>query len=564
MIPLNVQNILLLALLVLLCESGRSVGTPAELVDALQKAPEDRTLEEWALFDKKNLQLIAAGGSLSTAGSRDELANRLFDFYNGADASTSGTRRRRNEGISTDDARSEDARRNEASATDARDKGARRQIDGNSTEEAQREAVGVGAVKRTRVNARKRAANPDQHPTVSNARTDSRAPRHSKTSRQAGASPAAVPNENISHPFNPDQEAEMRRMFSAYLAELLQNNLRPTDSAELSDVEEVQPVRREPSWNVPPDAVDRSFGSSSRHLRSQREAATSREAENRRAFPLGNIGLNAANIPPAPESVIRKIRQGEFVHLDHLLPGAATSGDNYTITFEADETTPGTPALRVEPRRANGRKITDFMGWISAWNSYLRIYLFYFPDRAQEMLFYQASIAQLASYYSFAIWSQYDRAFRMHVAMSPAGRWDVFNEELFNRHIRFSNRSIGNTRASGSHRRATDRTCFTCQQPGHFSSACPIRSQLAPAPVTSPTPFNGVQSQSASNPPSASSRSAQPFPAPQRQVVGPRRPPCHYFNGNRCNRSAAQCPFDHRCSLCGGPHGAATCPSRGS
>ena len=115
----------MLIILILLIEASDSA--PPELVEALQKAPEDRTREEWALFEKQNLKLMAAGVSLATGGTREELAGRLFAFYNGADATTSGVPRR--------NARSTANDRRHASPTE-----------GEQQERAARDAVGVGAI----------------------------------------------------------------------------------------------------------------------------------------------------------------------------------------------------------------------------------------------------------------------------------------------------------------------------------------------------------------------------------------------------------------------------------
>ena len=563
----------------LLCFVLPLEGTPPELVEALKKAPMDRTKEEWKLFDIKSLRLIATGVSVESQGSRDELAERLWDYY-----------------------------QDEITCTERPDRvrgGSRSIIHDEHSPDVARRPIGIGAIRRSTTTnesnpSRKRRSNSKQSQQKSSAGKKSATHSNESTSTMTDSNS----NRAAGAPFNAEQEAEINRMFATYMSEHLQHQNtnssqaagglyeHNTPGAEViqisqplmdsqspwevatrsqqavnsnprrAEMETAEMTRAQTSWSVGANRASHQMEANANLGQRNRELGSGININNRQ-FPFGNIGSDATNIPPAPEAVLRKIRQGEYVHLDHLLPGAASGGDNYTITFQADDTSPGTPALRVEPRKINGRKISNFMDWLAAWNTYLRIFLFYFPDRAQEMLFYQATITQLATLYGYAIWSPYDKAFRMQVAMSPSARWDRFNEELFTRHIRMSNRSAGFPRSiGGALRRGAERTCYTCQQPGHFSSSCPIRAQLAPVPAVLPTPFNAAHTSSSQH---AMHSSAQPFPAPQRfSQPSSRRIPCQFFNNNRCNRQASQCSFDHRCSLCGGSHGAASCPSRHS
>lgn len=58
-----------------------SVGAPQELLEALNKAPEDRSVADWNRMDKNSLRLMAAGCSLSEEGTRGDLARRLHEYY---------------------------------------------------------------------------------------------------------------------------------------------------------------------------------------------------------------------------------------------------------------------------------------------------------------------------------------------------------------------------------------------------------------------------------------------------------------------------------------------------
>ena len=58
-----------------------SVGAPQELLEALNKASEDRSVADWNRMDKNSLRLMATGCSLSEEGTRGDLAKRLHEYY---------------------------------------------------------------------------------------------------------------------------------------------------------------------------------------------------------------------------------------------------------------------------------------------------------------------------------------------------------------------------------------------------------------------------------------------------------------------------------------------------
>ena len=180
----------------------------------------------------------------------------------------------------------------------------------------------------------------------------------------------------------------------------------------------------------------------------------------------------------------------------------------------------------------------------------------YFPHRVGEFLYYQSAICQLASYYSFTAWYDYDKSFRMYLAMNPAARWDSFNEEVYNRCIRFSL----DTRSTASIRSPRDsRKCFLCGNSGHIQNACHLRagdslgiSSVGRNPGFHPTGHSQVRHVL---PPTAT-------PAPRRPHPPGLRPTgiCRYFNQDGCIHH--NCRYIHSCTNCGGAHPASHCPSR--
>ena len=249
---------------------------------------------------------------------------------------------------------------------------------------------------------------------------------------------------------------------------------------------------------------------------------THRQQQNR------STSQSVEGMPPLPQSVIDKIKNGEFVNFDLLLPNRSpVQSDEYTFKVIGGST----PSVALVPNNQKKPKVTDFNSWMVAWNNFIRSYGIFHPNRLHELIRYQAIICDLASQYTFSAWSQYDQMFRYQLAYNPELSWHRIDDDLYNRYVR------GATLLS---------LCYLCKGFGHFASSCPNR-------------------------PASSSASLQPFRAPQQQRSGHlargsepiNTQTCHFYNDNgQCTHS--RCRFAHQCRVCFGAHPNCQCPKRHS
>ena len=245
-------------------------------------------------------------------------------------------------------------------------------------------------------------------------------------------------------------------------------------------------------------------------------------------------------MPAVPHSVLEKIRRGEFIHLDQLLPNNVPSevSTSYSLSLDSNDNN-SAPRISISNSLQNTKnKIFDLFTWLLAWTLFCQVFLIFNADFAQQLIKYQLFIAQLASSYNFQAWYSYDQAFRLFLANNPGSRWDVCNEDIYNVHLRG---------AQGRSR------CFSCGGRDHFSASCPKRRM----PTSSPS----ASSQRASF--STASSSApffrnQPFLAPQVvRSAAQSKEFCRNFNFKSC--TFPNCSRIHRCLKCNQKHPASSC-----
>lgn len=127
-----------------------------------------------------------------------------------------------------------------------------------------------------------------------------------------------------------------------------------------------------------------------------------------------------SNMPALPQAVIDKIRNGEFVNFDLLLPNRSpVLTDEYSFKMVGGST----PSVSLIPKNQHKPKVIDFSSWMVAWTNFLRCYILFFPQRIQELIRYQALITDFASQYIFSAWSQYDRMFRYQLTFNQELSW---------------------------------------------------------------------------------------------------------------------------------------------
>ena len=250
-------------------------------------------------------------------------------------------------------------------------------------------------------------------------------------------------------------------------------------------------------------------------------------------------------LPPIPQAVLDKIKNGEFINFDLLLPSVTPlTLDEYTIKVNSGDSS-GEPSISLVPRHHARPKVYDLYTWLAAWNHYLQAMAVYRPHLLIPLLRYQALITKLATQYTFPGWSTYDRLFRLQLVNDPTLSWDRMDDDLFNQYVK------------GSSLRPN---CFSCHNYGHFSTNCPLRPHHSSFPDPSQSSTSNAVDLTVSN-------NMLPFRAPQQQFQRQPALPsttrsCSFFNNRgRCNLGA-QCSYSHTCRICFGNHPQSECSRR--
>ena len=133
------------------------------------------------------------------------------------------------------------------------------------------------------------------------------------------------------------------------------------------------------------------------------------------------------NLPAIPSSILERIRRGEFVNFDLLLPNNVPSEtrDTFTMSLNNSESGNGPRIVVQNGSRSAKNKIMDLYSWFIAWSLFFQAYIIFRGHLACQLAKYQIFIAQLASNYNFTAWYSYDQAFRTYIANNPTSRWDA-------------------------------------------------------------------------------------------------------------------------------------------
>ena len=259
--------------------------------------------------------------------------------------------------------------------------------------------------------------------------------------------------------------------------------------------------------------------------------------------PVGDLlsfpsGVNMSSMPAVPKAVMEKIRKGDYVNFDDLLP-------NFTPVTEDEfsfRLVPGSgSSVSLVPRNQAKPKVSNFASWMVAFSNFLRIYTAYFPHRVTELVRYQSYIVDFANQFSFTAWLNYDRNFRYRLAQVPSLSWARIDDDLYNRYLRHA---------------SLQSLCFVCRNFGHYASSCYLHSGA----MNSNSPFRAPQRSGLGSgqvrPPAPGSSGAPG----DRGFPGRRAEPCHYFNAGGC--SSRECRYAHVCRSCHGSHPVTQCSKR--
>ena len=163
--------------------------------------------------------------------------------------------------------------------------------------------------------------------------------------------------------------------------------------------------------------------------------------------------------PAVQPAQLKKIKNREYVDFNLLLPNSSVTPGSYSVHVDplsSPTDTDGTTTLSLVPRTGHN-KIIDFFSWLLAWNNFMRTYIFYHPEMAPQLLFYQSMICKYVQQHIFEEVQTFDRNFRIRIANGKEYglRWDRFDHELVARYLR-----------------TFKPTGYKCKKFGHFASVC--------------------------------------------------------------------------------------------
>lgn len=244
----------------------------------------------------------------------------------------------------------------------------------------------------------------------------------------------------------------------------------------------------------------------------------------------GNVFVSPQSVPRLcmhlGKPTLRKIRDGEYVSFNTLLKTPLTEGHLHQasrrIRLLEDPDVPDGFSLSVSSgAQAPSRKVSDLPSWLEAWSVFLAATLTVHPEKAIELVSYQAFIVESMSKYYVPAVLEYDANFRRMAAYDPSMPWDKRDADLFAELIGASS-SAQRSAFRGSLSSSSARGSFRGKSAGYRNRGGRHRYT---------TTADGT-------------------------------PICLRFNMQTgCN--ADTCRYTHACSACRGPHSAVSCDQHG-
>ena len=235
---------------------------------------------------------------------------------------------------------------------------------------------------------------------------------------------------------------------------------------------------------------------------------------------LGDVPLDSAEgvyvgegLPPIPLKLAKKIRRGEFVEMEELLPELWPPAHQ-----EGTES-------KLQSKRS--RRVTDIFSWIQCFATYASVRGMQAPELIPELMAYMLSIIRVSREYSGLSWVQYDVLFRKHAALKADTKWSVINPTLYARCFTGAARDVVRCELCWA---ATHETKDCAQQVGTERSL-EARLQVIEDSVQVMT--------------HAQQRNPQTQSRPSGEI-------CRKYNNQGCNYP--YCRHTHACLGCGGPH----------
>jgi len=211
-------------------------------------------------------------------------------------------------------------------------------------------------------------------------------------------------------------------------------------------------------------------------------------------------------LPPVPAKLVNKIRKGDFIEMQDMLP------DRWLFADEGEQSS-----------RGNRRCTMDIRVWAQCFATYIRVIAESEPERVPDLLGYMINIIRASQDFVGSSWMTYDDTFRRQVAVSGSKSWGNYNSSLYSMCFTGKAQTLGR--------------CNFCLSKDHNLRPCPLRTEESSIEL-----------------PSQEHREFSQLPSEA-------WPQCRRFNEGRCK--STDCSYRHVCMNCGGRHPAIQCKQSG-
>ena len=169
-------------------------------------------------------------------------------------------------------------------------------------------------------------------------------------------------------------------------------------------------------------------------------------------------------LPALTHHLYEEIKKRDFVDFNDLLQenlyGLEQSHVTcHHVTIAVDSGSNG-QSVSLVPSRPRKRKVVDFNSWLDAWNTYMRVFIYYHPHMLNPLLAYQSIICNFSHKFRPSDWLNYDLAFRWQASINHVLQWDSYDEDAYDSFLRDHGIS----------------SCYGCGKPGHFLNNYPAKS----------------------------------------------------------------------------------------
>ena len=272
-------------------------------------------------------------------------------------------------------------------------------------------------------------------------------------------------------------------------------------------------MRGIPLHSDPPEETSLRHGLTDERAKGQLPATASVLAKAGEDQTLMGEGVYVGEgLPPVPPKLAKRIRSGEFVEMEELLPEVCTRGD-----------------VKPEAKRRS-RRAHDIFTWLQCFGVYASVRGSHSPEMIPELMAYMSTIIRTSREYAGTEWHTYDTLFRKHAALRRESKWLVINPTIYARCFTSAPRNPAK--------------CELCLAVTHDTRDCSHREPSEDIETRLRSMEQSIQGWSPS----------QPRPIQFSGEV------CRKYNKGECNYP--YCKHTHVCSLCEGSHPAVRCTRR--